>query len=72
MASIEYIAASAIAAFRDTGSAMARAMLVALGIRPADVARERGPRVGEVVSASRYAELMECFENAESPMDGRA
>lgn len=71
MVSIEHIAASAASAWRDLRTAMARAMLRALGIDPAAIAPERAPLPGSVVSAERYGDLAECFENSESPMDGR-
>lgn len=71
MVSIEYIAGSAIRAWRECGAEMARAALVALGIRPSDVAAGRVPAAGSVVSESRWRDLEEFFANAESPMDGR-
>lgn len=70
MVTIEYIAWAAMEAYRLTGAAMARATLRALGI-PAPP-RRRLPK-GMVVSCeayTEYAEVMECFENRESPMDG--
>lgn len=71
MVGIEYIAHAAVRAWREGGTEMARAALVALGIRPSDVAAERVPPSGAVVSERRWSGLAECFENRESPMDGR-
>lgn len=58
----------AIAAYRDTGSEMARAFLKALGVK----APPRRPKTGEVVSAERYRDLEECFRNRRSAEDARA
>lgn len=41
----------------------------ALGLPPLPTGRR--PRAGSVVSVSARDELMECFANGESPMDGR-
>ena len=71
MVGIEYIAHSAISAWRERGTEMARAALAALGIRPSDVAAARMPAAGSVVSERRWLDLAECFKNRESPMDGR-
>lgn len=71
MVGIEYIASSAIRAWRELSTETARAALVALGIRPSDVAAQRMPAAGSVVSERRWRDLEECFENHESPMDGR-
>lgn len=71
MVGIGYIASSAIYAWRELGTETARAALVALGIRPSDVAAQRMPAAGSVVSERRWRDLEECFENRESPMDGR-
>lgn len=71
MVGIGYIASSAICAWRELGTETARAALVALGIRPSDVAAQRMPAAGSVVSERRWRDLAECFANTESPMDGR-
>ena len=71
MVGIGYIARSAIRARRELGTETARAALVALGIRPSDIAAARTPAAGSVVSELRWRDLEECFANAESPMDGR-
>lgn len=71
MVGIEYIAHAALRAWREEGTEMARAALVALGVRPSDVAPARMPAAGSVVSETRWLDLEECFANAESPMDGR-
>lgn len=68
MVTKEYMARSAKLWFRRKGTEMARAMLRALGIPY----RERAPRIGASIAEDRYTEIMECFGNAESPMDGRA
>lgn len=68
MATREYMARSAVLWFGRRGTEMARAMLRALGIPY----RERAPRIGVPIAEDRYTEIMECFGNAESPMDGRA
>lgn len=71
MVGIGYIANSAIRAWRELGTETARAALVALGIRPSNIAAARMPAAGSVVSERRWRDLEECFENRESPMDGR-
>lgn len=67
MVTREYMARSARHWFRRKGTEMARAMLKALGIPY----RERMPEIGTAVTEGRYAEIMECFENRGTPMDGR-
>lgn len=64
---IEYIMKSAIRAYRTKGTLIAWAFLKALGI----AATPPMPEDGTMVSEGRYTELMECFENHGSPMDGR-
>lgn len=73
MVGIEYIVSSAIDAWRDMRGAVAGAVLRAVGIRPSDVARggTRLPRTGSIVSAEAMGEILECFANEGSPMDGR-
>ena len=71
MVGIEYIASAAVRAWRELGTETARAALVALGIRPSDIAAARMPAAGSVVSEWRWRDLAECFANDESPMDGR-
>ena len=68
MVTREYMARSAVLWVGRRGTEMARAMLRALGIPY----RERAPRIGVPIAEDRYTEIMECFGNAESPMDGRA
>ncbi len=68
MVTKEYMALSARKWFRRKGNAMARAMLRALG-----VPEERGDRLrGTHFDIAVYDEMKKCFENRESPMDGRA
>lgn len=66
MVTREYMARSAAHWFGRKGTEMARAMLRALGIPYT----ERAPRIGVPIEAGRYTEIMECFENSGSPMDG--
>lgn len=61
------MARSAAYWFRKKGTEMARAMLKALGIPYG----ERLPEIGTMVSEERYTEIMDCFENHGTPMDGR-
>lgn len=75
MVTIEYIVASALDAFACAGTAIARAVLVAVGIDPGEVA---GASSGEAARNKRsdladdaYSGLDECFANHGSPMDGR-
>lgn len=71
MVDVEYIARAAMRTYRATGAAIARATLRALGIQAPP--RRRLP-AGTVVSCGSYTEyagVAECFENRESPMDGR-
>ena len=48
-------------------TSMSRAMLRACGV----AAPEPAPRAGCTVSTERYAGMLGCFANRESPMDGR-
>lgn len=66
MVTREYMARSARRWFRRKGTEMARAMLRALGVRC------EGPRIDAPRMTEDYTErgeIMECFENRESPMD---
>lgn len=65
MVSKAYLALAAMNAYRIKGTAIARAMLKALGI---DVP-PRMPAYGSVVSCDSYTEIEECFANHGSPMD---
>lgn len=67
MVTREHMAQCAAYWFRRKGNEMARAMLRALGIPY----RERLPEIGTRVTEERYTEIMECFENRGTPMDGR-
>lgn len=67
MVTKDYLAQAAMHAYRRKGTLMARAMLKALGI---DVPPHM-PAHGSVVSYESYTEIMECFANHGSPMDGR-
>lgn len=75
MVTIEYIVASALDAFACAGTAIARAVLVAVGIDPDEVA---GASSGDAPRSKQsnladdaYSGLEECFLNYGSPMDGR-
>lgn len=75
MVTIEYIVASAIDAFACAGTAIARAVLVAVGIDPEEIAgarRENEPRSKHKnLADDAYSGIEECFLNYGSPMDGR-
>lgn len=64
MVSVDYMIRAALRC--DT--VMSRAMLRACGV---PVPRSR-PRMGAVISVGAYDEMVECFRNCGSPMDGRA
>ncbi|WP_289637739.1 hypothetical protein [uncultured Adlercreutzia sp.] len=70
MVTRDYMARSARHWFRREGTALARAMLRALGLPHAG-----GGRNSRRTSARRgyteASEIMECFENRGTPMDGR-
>ena len=69
MVTREYMARSARHWFRREGTALARAMLRALGLPHAGGGRNSRPSARR--GYTEASEIMECFENRGTPMDGR-
>lgn len=65
MVSKDYLIRAAMNAYRAKGTLIARAMLIALGVK----VPPRVPPAGTVVSYDSYTEIQECFANHGSPMD---
>lgn len=66
----EYIAACAMAAWTEHGTAVSRAFLRALGVPVPERAHKHTPPPRRRTRAPRR-DLMDCFENHGSPLDGR-
>lgn len=66
----EYIAACAMAVWTESGTAVSRAFLVALGVPVPRRAERHTPPPRHRTPGPRR-DLMDCFENHGSPLDGR-